>query len=178
MLLLYNFILVLLMATTISGSPLYDYTVTNIAGKEVSMNNYKGNVIMIVNTASECGFTPQYAELQELYEEYKDKGLVVLGFPSNNFGNQEPGTDKDIKEFCDINFNITFPLFSKTAVKGEEQHPLFSYLTNLENENFKGEIGWNFEKFLISRDGNLKYRFKSEESPKSEDVLKAVRQLL
>jgi len=142
------------------------------------MEDFKGKVIMVVNTASLCGFTKQYNDLQKLYDMYRDQGLVLLGFPSNNFGNQEPGTDEEILEFCETNFNITFPMFSKVDVTGAQQHPLFAYLTASENRDFTGGINWNFEKFLLDRDGALQHRFRTRENPLGENVQQAVVRLL
>lgn len=157
---------------------IYEFKPTNINGKETSLSEYKGKVLLIVNTASECGYTPQYEGLQTLYEDYKDKGLVVLGFPANNFGGQEPGTDKEIKKFCKVNYDVNFPMFSKVSVKGKDQHPLFKYLTSAPNNNFSGAIKWNFEKFLINKDGKLINRFRSATEPQSEEITRAIQQAL
>ncbi len=142
------------------------------------MEEFKGKVIMVVNTASLCGFTKQYNDLQELYDMYREQGFVILGFPSNDFGNQEPGTDDEILEFCETNFNISFPMFSKVEVTGEQQHPLFVFLTATENRDFTGGINWNFEKFLLDGEGRLQHRFRTRESPLSEPVRDAVARLL
>lgn len=152
----------------------YDFKVKNIDGKEVKLSDYKGKVLLLVNVASKCGYTPQYKDLQALYEKYGEKGLVVMGFPANNFGKQEPGTNEEIKEFCTANYDVTFPMFSKVSVKGDDQHELFKYLTSLENPDFKGDINWNFEKFLIGKDGKLLHRFRSKPSPTGEEIVKAV----
>lgn len=162
--------------TTIDS--VYEFKPTNINGKETSLSEYKGKVLLIVNTASECGYTPQYEGLQSLYEEYKDDGLVVLGFPANNFGDQEPGTDKEIKKFCKVNYNVTFPMFSKVSVKGEDQHPLFEYLTTAQNPDFTGAIKWNFEKFLIGKNGKLKHRYRSATTPQSDEIKRAIQKEL
>lgn len=153
---------------------IYKYELNSIDGKNISLEEYKGNVLLIVNTASECGFTPQYAGLQELYESYSDDGFEILGFPANNFGGQEPGSNEEIAQFCEINFGVTFPLFSKVSVKGDDIHPLFKELTSLNNPDFTGDIGWNFEKFLIDRNGNLLRRFKSSVSPDRKELKEAV----
>ncbi|HET6527286.1 MAG TPA: glutathione peroxidase [Balneolaceae bacterium] len=153
---------------------IYDFEPTNIDGKETPLSKYKGKVLLIVNTASECGYTPQYEGLQNLFEEYKDKGLVVLGFPANNFGGQAPGTDEEIKKFCTVNYSVTFPMFSKISVKGKNQHPLFTYLTSASNPDFTGVIKWNFEKFLINQEGVLIHRFRSAVEPESETIVKAI----
>lgn len=166
------------MGTTKTDTSFFDFNVTDIHGNEVSLDEFKGKVIMVVNTASECGYTSQYEDLQFVYSELKDKGFVVLGFPANNFGGQEPGTDEQIREFCEVNFNISFPMFSKVEVRGPDQNPLFDYLTNLDNQDFTGAINWNFEKFLIDRDGNLQRRFRSAEKPTDDEIKSAIQQLL
>jgi glutathione peroxidase len=138
-------------------------TVKKIDGKEVDLASYKGKVVLIVNVASRCGYTGQYAGLQKLYDTYKDKGLVVLGFPANEFGAQEPGTDKEIATFCSSKYGVTFDMFSKICVKGPGIAPLYKTLT--ESADPKGDIGWNFEKFLIGRDGKVVGRYKSGVAP-------------
>ncbi len=157
---------------------IYQYELNAIDGKKISLEEFKGSAILIVNTASECGYTGQYEGLQNLYEEYKDEGFVVLGFPANNFGGQEPGSDEEIAEFCEINFGVTFPLFSKVSVVGDDQHPLFKKLTSAENPDFTGDIGWNFEKFLIDRNGNLVRRFRSNVEPMSKELTGALKSIL
>lgn len=157
---------------------IYQYELNTIDGEMVSLEEYSGEVILVVNTASECGYTGQYEGLQEIYETYSDQGFKVLGFPANNFGGQEPGSDDEIATFCELNYGVTFPMFSKISVKGDDQHPLFDYLTNLENPDFTGEVSWNFEKFLIDRNGNLVRRFKSNVEPESETLLAAIQELL
>jgi len=157
---------------------IYDFKMKNIDGKEVNLSDYKGKVLVVVNVASKCGRTPQYKDLQAMYSEYKEKGLVVMGFPANEFGKQEPGTNAEIKEFCALNYKVSFPMFSKIVVKGEGIHPLYKYLTSLENSDFKGEISWNFEKFLFGKDGKLLRRFKSKESPSSDEFKAAVKKAL
>ena len=156
----------------------YQYELNSIDGNVISLQEYEGSVILIVNTASECGYTSQYEGLQKLYEEKKEDGLVILGFPANNFGGQEPGSDEEIAQFCEMNYGVSFPLFSKVSVKGDDQHPLFENLTSAENPDFTGEIGWNFEKFLIDRNGNLIRRFKSNVTPDSKELMNAVNDLL
>ncbi|WP_143415624.1 glutathione peroxidase [Geobacillus sp. E263] len=145
---------------------IYDFRVKTIRGEEQSLADYKGKVLLIVNTASKCGFTPQYKELQELYEQYRDRGFVVLGFPCNQFGNQEPGTEEEIEQFCQVNYGVTFPMFAKVDVNGENAHPLFQYL----KEKAPGVLGtkvikWNFTKFLVDRNGNVVARFASQTKP-------------
>ncbi|MFW6157545.1 MAG: glutathione peroxidase [Balneolaceae bacterium] len=157
---------------------IYDFEVNDIDGNAVSMSDFKGKTILIVNTASECGFTPQYEGLQSLYEQHKDDGLVVLGFPANNFGGQEPGTEEEIKEFCSVNYDVTFPMFSKVSVKGEDIHPFFDFLTTQKNPDFTGEIKWNFEKFLIDKNGILVRRFRSDVKPESDEILNAIQSSL
>lgn len=153
---------------------IYQFEMENIDGEETSLSTYEGQVLLIVNTASECGYTPQYEGLQAIFEKYQDRDFKVLGFPANNFGGQEPGTDEEIKQFCKTNYDVTFPMFSKISVKGDDQHPLFSFLTGAENPDFTGEIKWNFEKFLIDRSGNLVHRFRSAVEPQSEEMTNAI----
>lgn len=157
-----------------ADNDLYRFTKTNIDGKEVSLESFKGKVVLIVNVASKCGYTPQYEGLQNIYEEYGEDGLVILGFPANNFNGQEPGTDEEIKQFCTLNYNVSFPMFSKVSVKGEDQDELFEFLTSQPNSDFEGEIKWNFEKFLIDRNGTLKRRFRSSVKPESEELVGAI----
>jgi glutathione peroxidase len=152
-------------------SSVYDFKLKNIDGQNFSLAQYKGKKVLIVNTASKCGFTPQYAELQKLADTYKDK-LVVVGFPANNFGQQEPGANSEIKTFCEKRFGVTFPLSEKISVKGDDIDPLFKYLTEAPNPDFTGEIKWNFEKFLIDENGNLVHRFRSAVTPMSPEITK------
>jgi glutathione peroxidase len=155
----------------------YSFSAKTISGKEVSMEEYNGKVLMIVNTASKCGFTPQYQELQELYEKYKDRGFSVLGFPCNQFMNQEPGTEEEIESFCQVNYGVTFPMFKKVDVNGKDAHPLFVYLT----ENAPGLLGvkavkWNFTKFLVDANGTGIKRFAPATKPK--DIIPDIEALL
>jgi glutathione peroxidase len=150
-----------------------DITVKDIDGKNVKLSEYKGKVLLIVNTASKCGHTKQYKDLQALYELYKDKGFEVLAFPSNDFGNQEPGTNEEIKEFCSSNFGVTFRLFDKIKVLGEDKNPLYARLTN-NNVTEKSEIGWNFEKFIIAKDGTIVKRIPTKQNPMDEEVKKTI----
>ncbi len=152
-------------------STIYTFKVQNIDGKTLDLKKYKGKKILIVNTASKCGYTKQYADLQKLANAYKGK-LVVIGFPANNFGGQEPGENLNIKEFCQKNFGVTFPLAEKISVKGEDINPLFKYLTTASNPDFTGEIKWNFEKFLINEKGELIHRFRSAVTPMSPELTK------
>jgi glutathione peroxidase len=155
----------------VAPSSVYDFKLKNIDGQEFSLAKYKGKKVLIVNTASKCGFTPQYAELQKLADQYKDK-VVVVGFPANNFGGQEPGTALEIKQFCTGKYNVTFPLSEKVSVKGDDICPLFKYLTTAENPDFTGDIKWNFEKFLIDENGKLIHRFRSQTTPLSPELTK------
>jgi glutathione peroxidase len=151
-------------------SSIQDFTLNSIDGKPVPLAEYKGKVALVVNVASQCGYTPQYAGLESLYKKYKDKGFVILGFPANNFGAQEPGTNEEIKTFCNRKYSVDFPMFSKISVKGADKAPLYQYLT----ETGGGEIKWNFTKFLIDRDGKVLRRFESGVEPESSEVIGAV----
>ena len=156
----------------ISAPPsIYTFKVQNIDGKNLDLKKYKGKKVLIVNTASKCGYTKQYAELQKLADAYKGK-LVVIGFPANNFGGQEPGDNLNIKEFCEKNFGVNFPLAEKISVKGDDINPLFKHLTTAENPDFTGDIKWNFEKFLIDENGQLIHRFRSAVTPMSPEITK------
>lgn len=156
-----------------------DFKMNNIDGKEVELKKYKGDVLLIVNTASKCGYTPQYEGLETIYEKYKSQGFDVLGFPANNFGGQEPGTETEIKEFCESKYKVTFPMFAKISVKGDDQHPLYNFLTNKEtNPQFAGDISWNFNKFLVDRSGKVVARFSSKDTPESEAVTGAIENYL
>lgn len=161
-------ILLILALSTIAPT-VYNFKVSSIDGKAINLKKFRGKKILIVNTASECGFTPQYKELQQLSERYKEK-LVVIGFPANNFKGQEPGTNLEIKQFCEKNYGVTFPLSEKVSVKGDDIDPLFKYLTSAENPDFTGEIKWNFEKFLIDENGKLIHRYRSSVKPLSEEI--------
>jgi glutathione peroxidase len=166
-------------STGSAAKSVYEFKMKNIDGKEVSLSQYKGKVLMLVNVASKCGLTPQYEALQSLYGKYKDQGFVILGFPANNFMGQEPGTEAEIKEFCSVKYNVTFPLFSKISVKGDDQHPLYQYLTSKEsNPDFGGEIKWNFNKFLVGKDGKIIARFEPKVKPDSEEVIMAIEKAL
>lgn len=157
----------------------YDFTVKDIDGNDVSLGTYKGKVLMIVNVASKCGYTPQYEGLQSIYEKYSEQGFVILGFPANNFGHQEPGTNVEIKQFCTTKFDVSFPMFSKISVKGENQAPLYQYLTSEETDReFSGDITWNFNKFLIGQGGKILNRFASADAPQSDKVVQAIEKAL
>ena len=153
---------------------IYDFKVRNAKGVEVPMTNFEGKVLLIVNTATGCGFTPQYEGLQKLYEKYRDKGLEILDFPCNQFGHQAPGTDEEIQEFCTLKYNTTFPLFSKIDVNGENADPLFVYLKAQQGGFLGDDIKWNFTKFLVSRDGTVVDRYAPVTKPEKieEDILK------
>ncbi len=157
-----------------AASSLYEFTPKAIDGQPSPLSAYKGKVLFIVNVASNCGFTPQYKALEAMYEKYKDQGLVVIGFPANNFMGQEPGTNEEIKTFCERKYNVTFPLMSKISVKGEDKAPVYDYLTNAKG----GDIKWNFTKFLIGRDGKVLARFEPAVKPESPEVAAAVEQAL
>jgi glutathione peroxidase len=161
------------------GTPLsvYDFMVKTIDGKETSLGDYRGKTLLIVNTASECGFTPQYAGLQSLYEKYRERGLVVLAFPSNDFGAQEPGTNAEIKKFCQLRYKTTFPLFAKIDVKGESADPLYKYLTALPGKQ-GGPVTWNFNKFLVAPDGRVVEHFDSKVAPDNPALDQRIQELL
>ncbi|MCP3775622.1 glutathione peroxidase [Paenibacillus sp. MZ04-78.2] len=153
----------------------YDFSATTIQGADKPLSDYRGNVLLIVNTASACGLTPHYEGLQKLYETYKDQGLVVLGFPCNQFAGQEPGTEAEIAQFCETRYNVTFPLFAKIDVKGEHAHPLYQYLVSNVPEPYRtGDIEWNFVKFLVNRQGEVvkQYAARTEPAAIEEDIQK------
>jgi len=161
----------------VSAQPksIYDFTMKSIDGEQVSLGSYSGKVVLLVNVASKCGFTPQYAALESLYEKYKDKGLVIVGIPANNFMQQEPGTDAEIKKFCSNKYNVTFPMMSKVSVLGDDQAPLYSFLTDKSADpRFAGDIKWNFTKFLFDRSGKPVARF----TPDSPQVTAAIESAL
>lgn len=156
---------------------IYDFSMRNIDGKQINLSQYKNEVALIVNTASKCGNTPQYEGLQKIYDKYKDQGFVILGFPANNFMGQEPGTNEEIKEFCTLKYKVTFPMFAKISVKGEDQDAFYTYLTN-EKAKFPGDITWNFEKFLVDRNGEVIARFTPKTKPEDPEVIKAIEKAL
>jgi glutathione peroxidase len=159
-----------LMSAPLSGaSNVLEFTLNSIDGQPAPLAQYKGKVVIIVNVASQCGYTPQYTGLEALYEKYKDKGLVILGFPANNFGQQEPGTNEEIKTFCSRTYNVTFPMYAKISVAGGDKHPLYQYLTQTG-----GEVKWNFTKFLVGKDGKVINRFESAVEPESPEVTAAI----
>ena len=154
---------------------LHDFSATTIDGKEQSLRDYAGKVALVVNVASQCGLTPHYKGLEELYESYQDRGLVVLGFPCTPFGSQEPGTEAEIKTFCETKFGVTFPMFSKLDVNGAGRHPLYEFLTSQETQpDGPGDIQWNFAKFLVDREGRVVARFAPTEKPVSEAIVGAI----
>lgn len=153
---------------------LYDYSVTDIEGKNVALSAYRGKIALVVNTASHCGFTYQYKDLETLYQRFKDKGLVVFGFPSNDFGGQEPGKNEEIKAFCESTYKTTFPIFAKAPVSGAERQPVYRFLTEASPKNFQGDPGWNFVKFLVNREGKVVGRFSSMESPIGDAIVSAI----
>jgi glutathione peroxidase len=155
-------------------SGVYQFKVKDINNRSVDMTSYRGKVLLVVNTASYCGYTSQYKSLQKTYLQFKDQGFEILGFPSNDFGRQEPGTNKEIKDFCELNYKVSFPLFSKVVVSGNQKAPLFKYLTEDSGETFKGSIDWNFEKFLIGKNGQVVGRFKSAVDPQSKELVSAI----
>lgn len=154
----------LLMTMLAPATSIYDFNFTSIDGKQIKLSDFKGKNVLIVNTASECGFTKQYKDLQALHEQYGED-LVIIGFPANNFGGQEPGSNEEIQGFCEKNYGVTFLLSEKVEVKGKDITPLFTYLTTAENSDFTGDINWNFEKFLINKDGKLVHRYRSKVNP-------------
>lgn len=162
-----------------AGASIYDFTLNSITGQPVPLSQYKGKVVMLVNVASKCGYTPQYKGLESLYKRYESKGLVILGFPANNFLWQEPGTNAEIQAFCSRNYNVTFPMFAKISVKGSDQAPLYQYLTDKKaNPTTGGSIGWNFTKFVVDRNGKIVARFDSAVEPESPEVTKAIESAL
>ena len=161
--------LVILVTLFATGESVYQFTPESIDGKPIDFSIYKGKKILIVNTASECGYTPQFEGLQKLYGQYKDK-LVVIGFPANNFGQQEPGNNKTIAEFCTKNYNVTFPVAAKVSVKGDDIDPLFAWLIAQPNPDFTGDIKWNFEKFLFDENGKLIHRYRSKTEPLNDAI--------
>jgi len=168
-----KFILLIMTLSLFADPTIYDFTVNSIDGKPVNFNQYIGKKILVVNTASECGYTYQYENLEKLYEKYKDK-MVLIAFPANNFGHQEPGTNDEIKQFCEKTYRTTFPIMSKVSVKGDDIVPLFKWLTTQSNPDFTGEIKWNFEKFLLDENGKLIHRFRTKVEPLSEEITKAI----
>jgi glutathione peroxidase len=169
----------LIMATSLfAASGIYNFTLNSIDGKPAPLADYKGKVVMIVNVASQCGYTPQYSALEAIYEKYKDQGFVILGFPANNFGAQEPGTNQEIKTFCSRKYSVTFPMYAKISVKGDDQAPLYAYLTKETGAEIAGDIKWNFTKFLVDRNGKVVQRFEPAVTPDSKEVTGAIEKLV
>jgi glutathione peroxidase len=164
-------------ATTASAATLYEVPLKDIDGKETTLKAYEGKVLLIVNVASKCGNTKQYKELQALHQEFEKDGLTVLGFPSNDFGGQEPGTNEQIKEFCSTKYNVTFPMFDKVVVKGTDKHPLYQELSG-KSSPFPGDVKWNFGKFLVGRDGKILARFEPKTKPDDVAVMSAIKEAL
>ncbi|MBX9600986.1 MAG: glutathione peroxidase [Bryobacteraceae bacterium] len=158
------------MTPLFAANSVHEFTMNNIDGQSAPLSAYKGKVLLIVNVASQCGFTPQYEGLQKLYSNYKDKGLVVIGFPANNFMGQEPGSDAEIKQFCSRKYNVNFPMYSKISVKGGDKAPLYQYLTEVGG----GEVKWNFTKFLVNGEGRFLQRFEPRVAPESPEMIAAV----
>lgn len=156
-----------------AASNAYEFSMNSIDGKPAPLSAYKGKVTLLVNVASQCGYTPQYSGLEALYEKYKDKGLVVIGFPANNFGAQEPGTNEEIKQFCTRKYSVTFPMYSKISVKGDDKAPLYQFLTEKG-----GEVKWNFTKFLVDKNGNVIKKFDSGVAPESPELIGAIEKAL
>jgi glutathione peroxidase len=161
------------------ANSIYNFTMKSIDGQQVNLNDFKGKVVMVVNVASRCGYTPQYTALEAIYEKYKDKGFVIVGVPANNFAQQEPGTNEEIKKFCSTKYNVTFPMMAKVSVKGDDKTPLYQYLTSATDDpQFAGDIKWNFTKFLVGRDGQLVARFEPAVTPDSAQVQTAIESAL
>ncbi|WCL51293.1 glutathione peroxidase [Leptospira sp. GIMC2001] len=154
----------------------HSFKVKNIQGKEIDLSAYKGKVVLAVNVASKCGFTSQYESLEAIYKKYKDKGFVIIGFPANNFGSQEPGSNDQIAEFCKLNYGVSFDMMSKISVKGDDKHEVYKFLTESGSE--KGDVKWNFEKFLIGKDGSIIGRYGSSVKPDSKELTSAIEQSL
>ena len=157
----------------------YAFTVKDIDGKEKPLSEYAGKVLLVVNVASKCGFTPQYKGLETLYKRFHERGFEILAFPSNDFGRQEPGTEVEIKSFCTLTYGVTFPMFAKISVKGKEMDPVYAFLTNKEtNPGFAGKITWNFNKFLLDRSGKIVNRFDSKDDPMGDKIPRSVGEVL
>jgi len=155
-----------------SQKTFYDFTVKDIAGRDFDLGQFKGKKVMVVNTASKCGLTPQYEDLEKLYKEYKDDNFIIIGFPANNFMNQEPGTNKEIAEFCQKNYGVTFPMMEKISVKGDDIHPIYQWLTSKEkNGKMDSEVHWNFQKYLIDEKGELVDMIRPRKKPYSDEII-------
>ena len=178
----FSLVLALMLAVGVAsaaGRSIYDFIMKSIDGEPVSLKSYHGKVVLLVNVASKCGFTPQYAGLEAVYEKYKDRGLVIVGVPANNFMQQEPGTNEEIKKFCSNKYNVTFPMMAKVSVLGEDKAPLYQFLTDKStNPTIGGDIKWNFTKFLFDRNGNPVARFEPAVKPDSPEVTAAIESTL
>jgi glutathione peroxidase len=167
------------MSAMAAEKSVYDFTLNSIDGRATPLSSFKGKVLLLVNVASRCGYTPQYAGLESLYEKYKDRGFVIVGIPANNFGGQEPGTNQEIKTFCTAKYHVSFPMMAKVSVKGNDITPLYAFLTDKElHPDTGGDIGWNFTKFLVGPDGKVITRFDSKIEPESPEVTSAVEKAL
>jgi glutathione peroxidase len=171
--LIFTGILIFMAATTIIAQKnFHDFTVKDISGESFDLAQFKGQKVLVVNTASKCGLTPQYEDLEKLYKEYKDQGLVIIGFPANNFARQEPGTDEEIASFCQVNYGVTFPMMSKISVKGKDQHKLYTWLTSeKENGLEDSKVSWNFQKYMIDEEGNLVGHVSPKTKPFDEKII-------
>jgi len=175
------FVLLALLGTTLMAAEktVYDFTLNSIDGQPTPLSSFKGKVVLLVNVASRCGYTPQYAGLEALYEKYKNRGFVIVGIPANNFGAQEPGSNQEIKTFCTAKYHVTFPMMAKVSVKGDDITPLYAFLTDKSaHPDTGGEIGWNFTKFLVGPDGKVIARFDSKVTPDSPELTSAVEKAL
>lgn len=167
------------LAAAVPAKSVLDFSMKSINGQDTPLRQFQGKVLLLVNTASKCGFTPQFKALEEIYKRYQDQGLVILGFPANNFLGQEPGTDEQIKEFCLINYGVSFPMFSKISVRGKDIHPLYQFLVEKETDpGFAGKIPWNFTKFLVDRKGEVVARFEPKRVPDDPLVIAAIEKAL
>jgi glutathione peroxidase len=162
------------LAVALLAGSIHDFTLSSIDGKPTPLKSLEGKVVLVVNVASRCGYTPQYAGLESLYQKYRDKGLVIVGVPANNFGGQEPGTNDEIKEFCSRKYSVTFPMMSKVSVKGADMIPLYQYLTSAQG----GDVKWNFTKFLAGKDGKVIARFEPGVAPESPEIAAAIEKAL
>ena len=165
-------LLILMMSTGYAQTSFYDFTVEDITGKDYPLSQLKGKKVLVVNTATKCGFTPQYEGLQELYEKYGGDDFMIIGFPANNFGKQEPGSDEEIATFCSINYGVSFPMMSKISVKGDDQHPLYKWLTSKSDNGVENsKVRWNFQKYMIDEEGQLVGNFVSTTKPGNEKLV-------
>jgi glutathione peroxidase len=171
-------VLLIMAGSLFAASGIYPFTLKSIDGKPAPLAGYKGKVVLLVNVASQCGYTPQYSALEATYEKYEDQGFVILGFPANNFGAQEPGTNEEIKTFCTRKYSVTFPMYAKISVKGSDQSALYAYLTKDTGHGISGDIKWNFTKFLVDRNGNVVQRFEPAVTPDSKEVIAAIEKQL